>query len=149
MWLHPPGLTTITPSPPRTQHLQAQFPRKLGWSSGKAIVHFLSPSSSFWPAILLGWSLVYFAAPPDLSSPIVMVRIREIPRTATFAWSPGAQVPLLATGTRAGAVDFDFSNETNLELWDLGLNDKIADSGSDLQPLVKVPTESGWVILAH
>jgi protein transport protein SEC31 len=72
-----------------------------------------------------------------------MVRIREIPRTATFAWSPGAQVPLLATGTRAGAVDFDFSNETNLELWDLGLNKKTADTGSDLQPLVKIPTESG------
>lgn len=71
-----------------------------------------------------------------------MVRIREIPRTATFAWSPGAQAPLLATGTRAGAVDFDFSNETNLELWDLGLN-KTADSGSDLQPLIKVPTEAG------
>lgn len=71
-----------------------------------------------------------------------MVRIREIPRTATFSWSPGAQAPLLATGTRAGAVDFDFSNETNLELWDLGLN-KTADTGSDLQPLVKVSTEAG------
>lgn len=73
-----------------------------------------------------------------------MVRIREIPRTATFAWSPGAHAPLLATGTRAGAVDFDFSNETNLELWDLGLDKETA---AEPQPLVKVPTESGYAIM--
>lgn len=74
-----------------------------------------------------------------------MVRIREIPRTATFAWSPGSQAPLLATGTRAGAVDFDFSNETNLELWDLGLD---KDNAAEPQPLVKVATESGFHDLA-
>ena len=71
-----------------------------------------------------------------------MVRLREIPRTATFAWSPGAQAPLLATGTRAGAVDFDFSNETSLELWDLGLD---KENVGELQPLVKVGTDSGYV----
>jgi protein transport protein SEC31 len=71
-----------------------------------------------------------------------MVRVREIPRTATFAWSPGTGAPLVATGTRAGAVDFDFSNETNLELWDLGL-DRSADSGAELKPLIKIPTDSG------
>ncbi|KAH8699269.1 hypothetical protein BGW36DRAFT_377618 [Talaromyces proteolyticus] len=76
-----------------------------------------------------------------------MVRVREIPRTATFAWSPGAQAPLLATGTRAGAVDFDFSNEINLELWDLGLNTSV-DIGREPQPLVKVPTDSGFNDLA-
>jgi protein transport protein SEC31 len=75
-----------------------------------------------------------------------MVRIREIPRTATFAWSPGAQAPLLATGTRAGAVDFDFSNETNLELWDLGLDKD--NAAAEPQPLVKVPIESGCVTMA-
>lgn len=75
-----------------------------------------------------------------------MVRVREIPRTATFAWSPGTGAPLIATGTRAGAVDFDFSNETNLELWDLGLY-RSADSGAELQPLTKVPTDSGSVLL--
>ncbi|PCH06593.1 Steroid receptor RNA activator-protein/coat protein complex II, Sec31 [Penicillium occitanis (nom. inval.)] len=74
-----------------------------------------------------------------------MVRLREIPRTATFAWSPGAQAPLLATGTRAGAVDFDFSNETSLELWDLGLD---KENVGELQPLVKVGTDSGFHDLA-
>jgi protein transport protein SEC31 len=70
------------------------------------------------------------------------VRLREIPRTATFAWSPGTASPLIATGTRAGAVDFDFSNETNLELWDLGLNDPKAST--DLQPIAKIATDSGY-----
>ncbi|KAI9712803.1 MAG: protein transport protein S31 [Bogoriella megaspora] len=69
-----------------------------------------------------------------------MVRLREIPRTATFAWSPGSGLPLLVTGTRAGAVDADFSNETQLELWDLGL-DKNAQNG-DLQPVSTISTDS-------
>jgi hypothetical protein len=72
-----------------------------------------------------------------------MVRLREIPRTATFAWSPGAASPLIATGTRAGAVDADFSNETCLELWDLGLSNQVA--GAELQPVAKVDTDSGCV----
>lgn len=71
-----------------------------------------------------------------------MVRLGEIPRTATFTWSPGTAPPLIATGTRSGAVDFDFSNETNLELWDLGL-DSPKDSG-ELQPIAKIATDSGY-----
>ncbi|GES57177.1 protein transport protein [Aspergillus terreus] len=71
-----------------------------------------------------------------------MVRLREIPRTATFAWSPGADSPLIATGTRAGAVDVDFSNETCLELWDLGLSRE--DVGGELQPAAKIDTDSGF-----
>ncbi|KAL5365919.1 protein transport protein sec31 [Aspergillus floccosus] len=71
-----------------------------------------------------------------------MVRLREIPRTATFAWSPGADSPLIATGTRAGAVDVDFSNETCLELWDLGLSQE--DVGGELQPAAKIDTDSGF-----
>lgn len=70
-----------------------------------------------------------------------MVRLREIPRTATFAWSPGAASPLIATGTRAGAVDVDFSNATCLELWDLGLDRE--DASEELQPLAKLDTEAG------
>ena len=72
-----------------------------------------------------------------------MVRLREIPRTATFAWSPGAATPLIATGTRAGAVDADFSNETCLELWDLGLGRQ--DASADLYPVGKISTDSGYV----
>lgn len=70
-----------------------------------------------------------------------MVRLREIPRTATFAWSPGAAAPLVATGTRAGAVDVNFSNETCLELWDLALDR--SDAGGELQPAAKIDTDSG------
>ncbi|EAW14146.1 putative protein transport protein (SEC31) [Aspergillus clavatus NRRL 1] len=75
-----------------------------------------------------------------------MVRLREIPRTATFAWSPGAASPLIATGTRAGAVDVDFSNETCLELWDLGLSND--DASQELQPIAKIGTDSGFNDLA-
>ena len=70
-----------------------------------------------------------------------MVRLREIPRTAAFSWSAGASSPLLATGTKAGAVDVDFSNETCLELWDLALENE--QQGAELQPAAKVPTDSG------
>ncbi|KAF2172889.1 hypothetical protein M409DRAFT_62549 [Zasmidium cellare ATCC 36951] len=72
-----------------------------------------------------------------------MVRLREIPRTAVFAWSPGAGAPLVVTGTRAGAVNDDFSSETKLELWDLGL-DKL-DHESDLKPAGNpITTDSGF-----
>lgn len=69
-----------------------------------------------------------------------MVRLREIPRTAAFAWSPGAGKPLLVTGTRAGAVDPDFSDESKLELWDLSLDEQA--QGLELQPVASIPTES-------
>jgi len=71
-----------------------------------------------------------------------MVRLREIPRTAAFAWSPGVTSPWIATGTKSGAVDVDFSNETCLELWDLALDDTM--QGQELQPIVTIPTETGW-----
>ena len=69
-----------------------------------------------------------------------MVRLREIPRTATFAWSPGTTSPFLATGTRAGAVDADFSNDTQLELWDLDLDN--VKQGNDLQPAASIDSDS-------
>lgn len=71
-----------------------------------------------------------------------MVRLREIPRTAAFAWSHDA-IPLVVTGTRSGAVDADFSDETKLELWDLGLDS--LDQGLELQPLTSIITESRYV----
>lgn len=72
-----------------------------------------------------------------------MVRMQEVPRTATFAWSPARTSTLLATGTRAGAVDADFSNDTRLEIWDLGLDD-IGKNG-ELQPLAGIDTDSRLV----
>ena len=69
-----------------------------------------------------------------------MVRLRDIPRTATFAWSPGTALPLIATGTRAGAVDADFSNDTQLELWDLDLGN--FDQEDELKPVASIDTDS-------
>lgn len=69
-----------------------------------------------------------------------MVGLREIPRTATFTWSPGSSSPLLATGTKAGAVDEGFSNDTQLELWDLDLDN--AGQGQQLQPVANISTDS-------
>jgi len=61
------------------------------------------------------------------------MKLKEIHRTSTFAWSPFASLPLLATGTVAGALDESFSNESQLEIWapdfldkderDLGVDD--------------------------
>lgn len=73
-----------------------------------------------------------------------MVRLREIPRSATFAWSGDTSKPLLVTGTRAGAVADDFSDETKLELWDLDLDNQ--DQGLELQPIVSVSTDSRYVL---
>lgn len=72
-----------------------------------------------------------------------MVRLREIPRTAAFAWSTGAGSPLVVTGTRAGAVDADFSDETKLELWDLSLDN--IEQGVELQPIASISTDSRFV----
>ncbi|KAG5417427.1 SEC31 [Candida metapsilosis] len=47
-----------------------------------------------------------------------MVKISEINRTSTFAWSSDS-LPLLATGTVAGAVDINFSSSAALEIWDI------------------------------
>lgn len=71
-----------------------------------------------------------------------MVRLREIPRTAAFAWSPGPETPLVVTGTRAGAVDADFSDETKLELWDLSLDND--EQGVELQPIASISTDSRY-----
>lgn len=76
-----------------------------------------------------------------------MVRLREIPRTAAFAWSPGAAAPWIATGTKSGAVDIDFSNETCLELWDLALDDTA--QGQELKPAVTLATDSGFVATGY
>ncbi|KAI9061594.1 WD40 repeat-like protein [Trametes sanguinea] len=46
------------------------------------------------------------------------MKLKEIHRTSTFAWSPSPSLPLLATGTVAGALDESFSNNGQLEIWD-------------------------------
>lgn len=56
------------------------------------------------------------------------MKLKEIPRTATFAWSPASADPLIATGTAAGAIDADFSVATSLEIWPLNLLDRTVGS---------------------
>ena len=70
-----------------------------------------------------------------------MVRLREIPRTAVFAWSPDASKPYVVTGTRAEALDVDFSNESKLELWDLDLD---SHEGLELQPVASITTDKRY-----
>jgi protein transport protein SEC31 len=47
---------------------------------------------------------------------------------------------LIATGTKAGAVDADFSNDTTLELWELNLDS--SDQDVELQPIATVNADS-------
>ncbi|KAL7795240.1 COPII component protein [Trichoderma ceciliae] len=75
-----------------------------------------------------------------------MVRLRDIPRTATFAWSPGSGKPMIVTGTKAGAVDADFSDESKLEIWDLSLDNQ--EQGIELQPVVSITTDSRFYDIA-
>lgn len=61
------------------------------------------------------------------------MKLKEIHRTSTFAWSP-LSAPLLATGTVAGALDESFSNDSQLEIWGLDfLNKQEYDLGGEGQ----------------
>lgn len=69
-----------------------------------------------------------------------MAGSQEVPRTAAFTWSPGLRRPLIATGTKAGAVDEGFSNETKLELWNCGLSND--SHNRQLEPTAIIDTDS-------
>lgn len=46
------------------------------------------------------------------------MKLKQLSRTATFAWGgPAGSAPLIATGAIAGALDENFSNESQLEIW--------------------------------
>ncbi|KAK8847643.1 hypothetical protein IAR55_005502 [Kwoniella newhampshirensis] len=46
------------------------------------------------------------------------MKLKDISRTATFAWDQASSSsPLLATGAVAGALDESFSNDSQLEIW--------------------------------
>lgn len=57
-----------------------------------------------------------------------MVKLREIQRTATFAWSPCEEGAWLATGTIPGVIDAGFSDTMDLELWRIDLMDWSSES---------------------
>jgi protein transport protein SEC31 len=69
-----------------------------------------------------------------------MARFRDIPRTAAFAWSPDAAQPKIATGTKDGALDIDFSSATALDLWDL--TPSSANTSDELRPYATLPVDS-------
>ncbi|KAG8881687.1 protein transport protein S31 [Tulasnella sp. 331] len=63
------------------------------------------------------------------------MKLKDIHRTSTFAWSPFSSLPLLATGTVAGALDASFSNDSQLEIWDPDfINKTDFDLGSEGKP---------------
>ncbi|KAI7885775.1 hypothetical protein K492DRAFT_233927 [Lichtheimia hyalospora FSU 10163] len=73
-------------------------------------------------------------------------KLNEIHRTATFAWSPGQQLPFIAAGTVSGALDDSFSNASELELFKLDL---VHANNKGLEPAGKVSTNArfntlGW-----
>jgi protein transport protein SEC31 len=71
------------------------------------------------------------------------MKLKEIVRTATFAWSPGVE-PTIATGTVAGALDASFSNDAHLEIWSPDLHDRDTTLGAEggLGPKGKVTLSS-------
>lgn len=69
------------------------------------------------------------------------MKIKELIGTSTFTWSADA-VPLLATGSVAGAVDLDFSAQSVFEIWDV-----FGDKPSD-KPLVSANLDDKFCALA-
>ncbi|KAG0346435.1 protein transport protein S31 [Podila humilis] len=76
------------------------------------------------------------------------MRQKTVSRTSTFTWSPGQHVPLLATGTVAGAFDANFSNTCQLEIFDLNLRDKSPEAVEVSQPVGTVPSSARFNRLA-
>ncbi|CAG8490660.1 13439_t:CDS:10 [Cetraspora pellucida] len=68
------------------------------------------------------------------------MKLKEIPRTATFAWSPGQHLPIIATGTVAGALDASFSSTTELELFHIDIHS--SDTAVELQPSAVVTSSA-------
>lgn len=66
-----------------------------------------------WPDLRAAIDVLYTYS----LSPTRPMKLKEIHRTSTFAWSPSPELPLLATGTVAGALDESFSNNGQLEIW--------------------------------
>lgn len=70
-----------------------------------------------------------------------MVKISEIAGTSTFTWSLD-NLPLLASGTVAGAVDINFSSSAKLEIWDIFL------AGKNHEPIFSAPVDNRFYALA-
>ncbi|KEP48003.1 protein transporter SEC31 [Rhizoctonia solani 123E] len=77
------------------------------------------------------------------------MKLKEIVRTATFAWSPDVE-PRIATGTVAGALDASFSNDAHLEIWSPDMHDRDTTIGAEggIAPKGKVTLSSRFNRLA-
>lgn len=102
------------------------------------------------PGLHVGRCSPYAEARSSFSTS-TMVKLKEIHRTSTFAWSPSPSLPLLATGTVAGALDESFSNNGQLEIWAPDFLDKNEyDLGAEGQagPRASITTTSRFNRLA-
>lgn len=68
------------------------------------------------------------------------MKLKEIDRTATFAWSPNNL--RIATGTVAGTVDADFSSSSQLEIWDVDLLDRSSEGFRLTKPAVSISADT-------
>lgn len=78
---------------------------------------------------------------------IPTMKLKDISRTATFAWDQSSSAsPLLATGAAAGALDESFSNESQLEIWapDFGESQGMYLGGQDSKPYGSITVNSRW-----
>jgi len=75
------------------------------------------------------------------------MKIRQVNRTATMAWSPGQHSPLVALGTASGALDPTFSTKSELEIFDLDL-DKGRTSDTEMKRIGIASTNSRFNRLA-
>lgn len=69
-----------------------------------------------------------------------MVKLEEINSTSTFAWSLD-NLPLLVTGTVAGAVNINFDSSSSLEIWDIFTT-------KNNQPIFKAPVDNRFYAIA-
>ncbi|KAL1918417.1 uncharacterized protein VTP21DRAFT_3077 [Calcarisporiella thermophila] len=73
------------------------------------------------------------------------MKLKEINRTATFAWCPAQHLPYIATGTVAGALDASFSNTAELEIFRLDLQ---RQNSEGLSPIGSIPANARFNRLA-
>lgn len=76
-----------------------------------------------------------------------LMKLKEIPRTATFAWTRDDASPSLVTGTAAGAISADFDSSTHVELWNLDLQDK-SPSAYSLSPKFSAEVDARFYDIA-
>lgn len=95
------------------------------------------------------YTSTYLLSIPGSSQVSATMKLKEIHRTSTFAWAPSFPIPLLATGTVAGALDESFSNDSQLEIWGPDFLDKneyaLGGDAGQPGPKASVVTTSRYV----